>query len=175
MSVKYLWIKDVYIWIFLRMNIGKTVTMRNPDTNVRIKVSGTLVKEVDKFIYLFLCIVTKGKTMSLWTAASNRPIVQPPNDTWVNMEQRWNDIDGKTEELGGKPVPVLLCPSQIPHGLPWVRTLASTVRSRWLTAWAMAWPIYLGSEINSKRKIDGEINKKFHIVSILEGIIWNKS
>jgi hypothetical protein len=30
----------------------------------------------------------------------------------------WNDTDrGKTEELGGKPVPVPLCPPQCPHGL----------------------------------------------------------
>jgi hypothetical protein len=27
---------------------------------------------------------------------------------------RWNDIDGKTKELGEKPVSVPLCPPQIP-------------------------------------------------------------
>jgi hypothetical protein len=33
------------------------------------------------------------------------------------MEHRWNEIDrGKTEILGEKPVPVPLCPPQIPHG-----------------------------------------------------------
>jgi hypothetical protein len=32
-------------------------------------------------------------------------------------EPWWNDIDRKTEELGEKPVPVPLCPQQIPHGL----------------------------------------------------------
>jgi hypothetical protein len=34
------------------------------------------------------------------------------------MEHRWNEIDGgKTEVLEEKPVPVPLCPPQIPHGL----------------------------------------------------------
>jgi hypothetical protein len=32
-------------------------------------------------------------------------------------EQWWNDTDGKTEEFKDKPVPVPLCPPQIPYGL----------------------------------------------------------
>jgi hypothetical protein len=48
---------------------------------------------------------------------------------------------GKTEELGEKPVPVPLYPPQIPHGLTQARTRASAVRSRRLTTWAMAWPL----------------------------------
>jgi hypothetical protein len=39
-----------------------------------------------------------------------------------------------------KPVPVPLCPPQIPHGLTWARTRASVVRGWWLTTWAMARP-----------------------------------
>jgi hypothetical protein len=46
----------------------------------------------------------------------------------------------KTEELRGKPVPVPLCPPQIPHGLTRARTQASVVRGRRLTTWAMAQP-----------------------------------
>jgi hypothetical protein len=45
---------------------------------------------------------------------------------------------GKTEELVEKPVPVPLCPTQIPYGLTRSRTLASAVRGRRLTTWAMA-------------------------------------
>jgi hypothetical protein len=41
----------------------------------------------------------------------------------------WNR-QGKTEELGEKPVPVPLCPSQIPHGLTRDQTRASAVCSR---------------------------------------------
>jgi hypothetical protein len=51
------------------------------------------------------------------------------------MEHRWNEI-----VLGEKPVPVPLCPPQIPHGLTRDRTQASAVGGRRLTAWAMARP-----------------------------------
>jgi hypothetical protein len=67
-----------------------------------------------------------------------------PHTIWVwrtTMGWYWQ---GKTEELGEKPVPVPLCPPQIPHGLTraWIRT--SVVKVRRLTAWAMARPqIYL--------------------------------
>jgi hypothetical protein len=44
----------------------------------------------------------------------------------------------KTEVLREKPVPVPLCPPQIPHGLTQDRTPASAVGGRRLTAWAMA-------------------------------------
>jgi hypothetical protein len=56
----------------------------------------------------------------------------------ATVEWYWQ---GKTEEVGEKPVPVPLCPSQIPHGLTRGRTLASAVRGRRLTTWAMAWPL----------------------------------
>jgi hypothetical protein len=49
-------------------------------------------------------------------------------------------MTGKTEELGEKPAPVLLCPPQIPHGLSRARTRASAMRGRRLTTWAMARP-----------------------------------
>jgi hypothetical protein len=52
---------------------------------------------------------------------------------------KWN-CEGKTEELGEKPVPVPLCPPQIPHGLTRDRTRASAVGGWRLTAWAMARP-----------------------------------
>jgi hypothetical protein len=45
----------------------------------------------------------------------------------------WN-WQGKTEVLGENPVPVPLCPPQIPHGLTWNWTRASAVRGRRLTA-----------------------------------------
>jgi hypothetical protein len=48
---------------------------------------------------------------------------------------------GKTEELGEKPVPVPLCPPQIPHGLTRAWTRASAVRDRRLPTWAMARPL----------------------------------
>jgi hypothetical protein len=58
----------------------------------------------------------------------------------VSMEGHSGMIQGKTEELCGKPSPVSLCPPQIPHGLTRARTRASAKRGRRLTAWAMALP-----------------------------------
>jgi hypothetical protein len=52
----------------------------------------------------------------------------------------WN-WQGKTEVLGEKPVPVPLCPPQIPQGPTRDPTRASAVRGRRLTAWAMARPL----------------------------------
>jgi hypothetical protein len=49
-------------------------------------------------------------------------------------------LTGETEELGEKPVPVTLCPPQIPHGLTQAQTWASAVRGRRLTTWySMSW------------------------------------
>ena len=53
------------------------------------------------------------------------------------MGHRWNDSDGIAEVLGEEPVLVLLCWQQIPCGLVWDRTWASTERGWWLTAWAV--------------------------------------
>jgi hypothetical protein len=39
-----------------------------------------------------------------------------------------------------KPVPMPLCPPQIPHDLTWARTRAAAVGSRRLTSWATARP-----------------------------------
>jgi hypothetical protein len=55
------------------------------------------------------------------------------------IEHRWNETGRRKPTYSGeKPVPVSLCPPQIPHGLnrDWTRT--SAVRSRRLTAWVMA-------------------------------------
>jgi hypothetical protein len=59
--------------------------------------------------------------------AALRLIVQPYNEEWrwllffvpfLVMEHRWNETDrGKPKNSGKKPVPVPLCPPQIPHGL----------------------------------------------------------
>jgi hypothetical protein len=53
------------------------------------------------------------------------------------MEHRWNE---NQRTRGKKPVPMPLCPPQIPHGLTRDRTRASAVRGRQQTAWAMARP-----------------------------------
>jgi hypothetical protein len=55
------------------------------------------------------------------------------------MEHRWNETDrGKPKNSGQKPVPVPLCPPQIPDELTRDRIRASAVGSRRLTPSAMA-------------------------------------
>jgi hypothetical protein len=81
--------------------------------------------------------------------AALRLLVQPcdeeKNDQFFSffqvMEHRWNEIDrGKPKYSGEIPVPVPLCPPQIPHGPTRDRTRASAVRGRWRTVWAKARP-----------------------------------
>jgi hypothetical protein len=79
-----------------------------------------------------------GVGLRLWTEAFNGPIVHLPDGIWVwtaTVEWYWPE---KTKELGEKPVPVLLCPPQIPHGVNRARTLPSAVICRRLSSWAMA-------------------------------------
>jgi hypothetical protein len=76
-----------------------------------------------------------GARLCLWTAATNGPIVIPPGDMSMESHSRMI-LTGGIEERGEKPVPVTLCPPQIPQKL----TRASSVIGRRLTAWAIAWP-----------------------------------
>jgi hypothetical protein len=65
----------------------------------------------------------------LWTVASNGPVVHSLDD--MSMERDSGMVlTGETEELGEEPVPVPLCPPQIPHGLTRARTRASAV-TKW--------------------------------------------
>jgi hypothetical protein len=60
-----------------------------------------------------------GVRIRLWTAATNGPIIDTLDDIWIwkaTVEWYWQ---GKTKELGVKPVPVQLCPTQIPQELTW--------------------------------------------------------
>jgi hypothetical protein len=66
--------------------------------------------------------------LCLWTAAINGPILHPPDDIWVWRATVGWYWQGKTEELGEKPVPEPLCSPQIPYWLTQARTSASVTR-----------------------------------------------
>jgi hypothetical protein len=67
-----------------------------------------------------------------------------PSRWYMSTEHQGRMImAGKRVELGGKPVPGTLCPPQIPHRLNWEQSQASTLRSHWLSAWAIAWPFVI--------------------------------
>jgi hypothetical protein len=57
-----------------------------------------------------------GVRRSLWPAATGVPTVHPPDDTWLWRAVVDIILTGETEDGGERPVPVLLCPPQVPHG-----------------------------------------------------------
>jgi hypothetical protein len=79
-------------------------------------------------------IVPVGVRLCLWTAATYVPTSHSPYDIWAWRATVGWYWQGKFEELGEKPVPLPLCPPQIPR----VLTRASVVGGRRLTAWAVA-------------------------------------
>jgi hypothetical protein len=93
------------------------------------------------FITVFFLWRWGGSSTQAWMPTFYVSILCIPQMIWVwtaMVEWYWQR---KTEELGEKPVPVPLCPPQIPHGLTQVRTRASAVRGWRLTTWAMARPL----------------------------------
>jgi hypothetical protein len=65
-------------------------------------------------------------------ASSSLNHVTSVTDKSVSMEHWWNDIDRR------KPLPVPLCPPQVPRGLAWDWSWASAVGGQQLTSWDMA-------------------------------------
>jgi hypothetical protein len=99
------------------------------------------------YLFFFFFFGEGPRSRCYWRTAALRLLVQPcdEDEKWcfiftsngAPVELNWQ---GKTEVLGEKPVPVPLCPPQIPYGLTRDRTRASAVEGRRLTAWAMARP-----------------------------------
>jgi hypothetical protein len=80
--------------------------------------------------------------------ATDWPIVSVPDDKWVRTI-RWNCRRKRSTQR--KPVPVPICPPQIPHDLTWDRNQSSAMGNWLLTTRAMAWqtselPIHLHNQ-----------------------------
>jgi hypothetical protein len=102
----------------------------------RRSVKSYTTEHRQKYIFLKWC----GSSTQAWMP-TYVSILRIPQMIWVwraTVKWYWQ---GKTEELGDKPVPVPPCPPQIPHGLTQARTRASAVGGRRLTTWAMARPL----------------------------------
>lgn len=81
-----------------------------------------------------LFLSSGGRRRLLCTAASNGPIVQPPDKMIEHIPSVQCYWQRKTKGLGENLVPVPFGPLKIPHSLPWDRGQASAVRSRQLAA-----------------------------------------
>jgi hypothetical protein len=83
--------------------------------------------------------------MSMWWdyVSELRPITSSPQMLYEYEEPTSNDFDSAKPTNREQIVPVPLCPLQILYGLTWLRTRASAVRGRWITAWGMIWPWYM--------------------------------
>jgi hypothetical protein len=57
-----------------------------------MKVTQFHIQLEDSYYFFFYCY-DGVRPCLCGSAASNGPIVHPLDDTWVNMEQRWNDTD----------------------------------------------------------------------------------
>jgi hypothetical protein len=78
-----------------------------------------------------------GEAVSL-NCGNQRAYCSSPDDIWVQSHGGLILTKEKPKNSGEKPVPMPLCPPQVPHGLTHARTRASAVRGRRLTTWAMA-------------------------------------
>jgi hypothetical protein len=100
--------------------------------------------------------------------ATNRPLsIHQMMHEWIWSSLEWYWL-GKREQLKGKHVPVPLCPPQIPHGLAWVQTRVSAVRSRWLTE------LWHGSEMSVTCKCWSSDWVSLNFVYIMETILYSQ-
>jgi hypothetical protein len=53
-------------------------------------------------------------SMTLWLLTD---CVHPLDDTRVNTQHRWNDMNGENQRIQERPLPVLLSPPDTSHGL----------------------------------------------------------
>jgi hypothetical protein len=94
------------------------------------KLQTTLTLQKKKTIFTW----TEVRLSQLRTLATNWPIVAAPDDDDECGAVSRMRIGRGIRSTRRKPVPVPLCPPQIPHDLTWDSTRASAAGSRRLTA-----------------------------------------
>jgi hypothetical protein len=125
-----LWLKFCVVSVWSSFMCGKTTLL------TKLEVSMTCFSAVQYLCPLgtlfFFPEGGVGQTQ-VWMPALFASILRIAQMIWV-LESDGGIIywQGKTEELGEKPVPAPLCPPEIPHGLTGARTRASAVRGQWL-------------------------------------------
>jgi hypothetical protein len=121
-----LWTKDSYLKCEMTekniTNLERSVVMNSLASKSCFFHPEDGVGQTEAWMPTYVSILRFPQMISVWRAT---------------VEWYWQ---GKTEQLGENPVPVPLCPPQIPHGLTRARTQASVVRGSRLTTWAMARP-----------------------------------
>jgi hypothetical protein len=144
---RYWWCYRRGIKMYEAIGFLLTIVLSPPHVFLQPINSRSLVK---KDSGAFFCEEGPRSRLSGRTAAL-RFLVQPCDEDdddycfalFVVMEHRWNKTDrGKPKYSEEKPVPVPLCPPQIPHGPTGDRNLACQVKVWRLTAWAMARPLW---------------------------------
>ena len=113
-------------------NVLKGICTREAVAGIRLALQwcwglNSLWKTYQQLFVVFFLLLS-------WWLSVVKSYVVSLTDEWMSREHWWNDTDMVKQVLGEIPVPIQLCPPQIPLGpaLDW--TSASEVRGQWRSA-----------------------------------------
>lgn len=100
-----------------------------------------------------------------WICHPCRAIAHPPKDWWT-VEWQW----GTRDVLGGKPIPLPLCPPRIPQRLPYNWTRICVTRRQWHGAWAK--DITPHNQSHAGKVLLRELNREFASILYNQKVHW---